>query len=61
MKLQLTFKWWSNSNPTTNVKHVETDYNGMKQTANTLLAERSDIDHLVIYNGSLQVACWHRN
>ena len=59
--MQLTIKYWNNSNPTTTFVPLEVkDYNEMKAKTNKLIDERQDIDHLVIYQGNMQVAYFDR-
>lgn len=60
--MELTIKYWSNSNPTTTVVNcIVKGYNGLKEKFNALLADRPDIDHVQVFWNSLQVAFWNRN
>lgn len=59
--MKLIFKYWSEKNniPCTTIPCECKDIKDLKATANRLLLERTDIDNLVVYMGSNQVACWH--
>ena len=60
--MELTLKYWSNSNPTTTFTTLTVEgYNGLKEKFNALLADRPDIDHVQVFWNSLQVAFWNRN
>lgn len=59
--MTLTFKYWSEKNniPCTCVNCECETIKDLKEKANRLLLERTDIDNLVVYMGSNQVAWWY--
>lgn len=58
--MKLTFKYWSERNniPCTCIPCECKDVFDLKKTMLRLLAERTEIDNLVVYMGTNQVAVW---